>query len=59
MNQLSQLLLRYFPQLLRLCSTPDELWLWALLELAPTPERAAKLTEKRLKQLLAKHRIRR
>ncbi|MGA9246035.1 MAG: hypothetical protein WBW03_29140, partial [Silvibacterium sp.] len=31
----------------------------ALLELAPTPQRAAKLTEKRLKQLLAKHRIRR
>jgi transposase len=58
-NQLSQLLLRYFPQLLRLCSTPDEPWLWALLELAPTPQRAAKLTEKRLKQLLSKHRIRR
>jgi transposase len=46
-------------QLLRLCSTPDEPWLWALLELAPTPQRAAKLTEKRLQQLLAKHRIRR
>jgi hypothetical protein len=58
-NQLSQLLLRYFPQLLRLCSTPDEPWLWALLELAPTPQQAAKLTEKRLKQLLAKYRIRR
>ena len=37
----------------------DEPWLWALLELAPTPQRAAKLTEKRLQQLLAKHRIRR
>lgn len=59
MNQLSQLLLRYFPQLLRLYSTPDEPWLWALLELAPTPQQAAKLTEKRLKQLLAKYRIRR
>src|ERR1700692_668033 len=58
-NQLSQLLRRYFPQLLRLCSTPDEPWLWALLELAPTPQQAAKLTEKRLKQLLAKYRIRR
>ena len=32
--------------------------LWALLELAPTPQRAAKLTEKRLQQPLAKHRIR-
>ena len=58
-NQLYQLLLRYYPQLLQLASVPDEPWLWALLELAPTPQRGAKLTMARLKQLLAKHRIRR
>ena len=38
-NQLYQLLLRYYPQLLQLCPHPDEPWLWALLELAPTPQR--------------------
>ncbi len=32
-NQLYQLLLRYYPQLLQLCAHPDEPWLWALLEL--------------------------
>lgn len=58
-NQLHQLLLRYYPQLLQLCSTPDEAWVWALLQLAPTPLRAAQLTRARLKTLLAKHHIRR
>jgi transposase len=58
-NQLYQLLLRYYPQLLQLSSTPDEPWIWALLELAPVPQRGARLTVHRLKQLLLKHRIRR
>jgi transposase len=58
-NQLYQLLLRYYPQLLQLCPTPAEPWVWALLELAPTPQRGARLTVARLKQLLSKHRIRR
>ena len=58
-NQLYQLLLRYYPQLLQLASVPDEPWLWALLELAPTSPRGAKLTTARLQQLLDKHRIRR
>jgi transposase len=58
-NQLYQLLLRYYPQTLDLCTFPDEPWLWALLELAPTPERGAKLTTIRLRTLLAKYRIRR
>ncbi len=58
-NQLHQLLLRYYPQLLQLCSTPDEAWVWALLELAPTPLRGAQLTRARLRKLLAKHHIRR
>src|SRR4051812_26824755 len=58
-NQLSQLLLRYYPQLLKLCPHPDEPWLWALPEIAPTPQQGARLTLSRLKQLLSKHRIRR
>ena len=58
-NQLYQLLLRYYPQLLQLCPHPDEPWLWALLELAPTPQRGARITVARLRQLLSKHRIRR
>ena len=58
-NQLYQLLLRYYPQLLQLNSTPDEPWIWALLEVAPVPQRGAKLTLARLNSLLAKYRIRR
>jgi len=58
-NQLYQLLLRYYPQLLQLSSMPDEPWIWALLQLAPLPQRGARLTVGRLHQLLAKHRIRR
>jgi len=58
-NQLYQTLLRYYPQLLQLKSTPDEPWLWALLEAAPVPQRSARLTVARLRQLLSKHRIHR
>ena len=58
-NQLYQLLLRYYPQLLQLSAMPDEPWIWALLEVAPTPARGAKLTVSRIGSLLAKHRIRR
>ncbi len=58
-NQLYQLLLRYYPQLLQLCPHPHEPWLWALLELTPTPQRGARITVARLRQLLSKHRIRR
>jgi hypothetical protein len=57
-NQLYQLLLRYYPDLC-LCPFPDEPWFWSLLEAAPTPERGAKLTTTRLRQLLGKHRIHR
>ena len=58
-NQLYQLLLRYYPQILELCAFPDEPWLWALLEAAPTPQRGAKLTTTRLRNLLAQYRIHR
>jgi hypothetical protein len=46
-------------QLLTLCVAADEPWLWALLKLAPTPERAARLPTKRVQKLLTEHRIRR
>jgi hypothetical protein len=58
-NQLYQLLLRYYPQMLQLCSYPDEPWLWTLLETAATPDRGQKLTIARIRALLAKHHIRR
>jgi hypothetical protein len=58
-NQLSQLLLRYYPQQLKLCPHPDEPWLWALLELVPTPQAGARVTLSRLRQLLSRHKIRR
>src|SRR5215471_2535008 len=47
-NQLYQLLLRYYPPLLQLSAVPDEPWIWALLEMAPTPARGAKLTVSRI-----------
>ncbi len=58
-NQLYQILLRYYPQLLQLKSTPDEPWIWAVLEAAPVPERGARLSVARLRNLLSKHRIHR
>ena len=58
-NQLRDLLLRYFPQLLRLSPGADEPWLWSLLTIAPTPTGAARLTRAKLERLLKHHRIRR
>jgi len=56
-NQLWQLLLGYFPGLLKLCSGADEPWLWELLRLAPTPRRAGALSPATLAPLLRRHRI--
>lgn len=58
-NRLWEQLHRYFPQLLTLCSGANEAWLWDLLEKAPLPAQAAKLSAGGLRQLLARHRIRR
>jgi transposase len=58
-NQLGDFLRRYFPSLLTLCPGADERWLWALLERAPLPSQAARLTLSRLQKLLNQHRIRR
>jgi transposase len=57
--QLREQLQRYYPQLLELSPSADEVWIWSLLEMAPTPEHAAKLTGGRLERLLKQHRIRR
>lgn len=58
-NRLREQLLRYYPQALTLCPAADEPWLWALLEEAPTPAAARRLTAVRLTRLLRRHRIRR
>jgi transposase len=58
-NQLWEQLQRYFPQLLQLCSSANEPWLWDLLEKAPSPAQAAELSARKIEQLLRRHRIRR
>lgn len=58
-NRLREQLHRFFPQLLRLCEDADEPWLWALFELAPSPQQAAKLSQAKITRLLQQHRIRR
>jgi transposase len=59
-NQLWSYLQRYFPALLTLCSSVDQVWLWDLLEHCHAlPSRAAGLRPKTLEQLLGRHRIRR
>ncbi|MBV9226954.1 MAG: IS110 family transposase [Acidobacteriaceae bacterium] len=57
--QLRQQLQRYYPQMLQLSKTADEAWIWALIELAPTPDKAAQITSKQLEKLLHGSRIRR
>ena len=57
--QLRQLLHRYFRHFLQLSPTADEPWVWALLELAPTPAKAAKLAIGRIEKILLQCHIRR
>jgi transposase len=58
-NRLRDLLHRIYPQVLRLSPAADEPWVWELLELAPTPADAQRLTRPALSKLLRAHRIRR
>jgi transposase len=58
-HQLRDLLRRYFPQMVDLCPGVDEPWFWELIELAPLPAKAAKLTRARIEKILRSHRIRR
>ena len=58
-HRLRELLIRYYPQMLKLCPGVDEVWFWDLLALAPLPAVAKKLKRAKIEQLLKSHRIRR
>lgn len=58
-NRLREQLHRFYAQALKLCPSADQPWLWALLELAPSPSIAQRLRPRRVERLLREHRIRR
>lgn len=58
-NRLVEQLRRYFPQPLSLDSAGDSPWLWALLELAPTPIAAKRTSLAKFGSILKAYRIRR
>jgi transposase len=58
-NRLREQLHRFYVQALKLCPSADEPWLWALLELAPSPTAGSRLQPKTIERLLRQHRIRR
>ena len=58
-NRLHGQLLRFYPQALHFAPGADEPWLWRLLEMAPTPAQARRLTAARLERLLRESHIRR
>jgi len=58
-NQLREQWHRFFLQLLTLCPSTDEPWVWDLFEAAPTPALAGRLSEKKTTKILVRHRIRR
>ena len=58
-NQLRDLLNRYYPQMLKLCPAVNEAWFWDLIEQAPLPAAAGKLSKSKIQKLLSDNRIRR
>ena len=58
-NRLREQLHRYFPQALELSPAADDPWLWELLDVANTPEKARKLKWNRVDRILQSYRIRR
>jgi transposase len=58
-NRLRDQLHRLYPQMLQLGSAADDPWLWALLDLAPTPDQALLLSEEQVRRVLKAHRMRR
>jgi hypothetical protein len=58
-NQLRELLHRYFPQMLQLSSAAEDSWLWDLIDMAPMPSMACKLMRGRIQRLLKQNHIRR
>jgi len=57
-NRIRQQLWRYYPQAIELVDDPGADWFLDVLAIAPTPEAARKLTEKKLGRVLSLHRIR-
>lgn len=57
-NRLREQMQRYFPQILSIGSVYDDRWIWDLLEKAPTPELAKRLSLAKLSTLLKRYRIR-
>ncbi len=57
-NQLKELLWACFPILFEATEDMAENWFLSLLQQAPTPHQAQKLTRKELRKLLNEHRIR-
>lgn len=57
-NRLVEQLRRYFPQPLALDTVGDSPWLWAILELAPTPASAKRISLAKIATILKTHRIR-
>lgn len=58
-SRLREQLIRYYPQILKLGSVHDDLWLYLLLDLAPTPKAVKTLPRAKVENLLRKSRIRR
>jgi transposase len=58
-NRLREQLHRFYVQALKLSPSADEPWLWALLELAPSPAAGNQLQRKTIERLLRQYRIRR
>lgn len=58
-NRIRQQLRRYYPQMLGLSEDTAAEWLLDLWELVPSPAKAHRVQERRIRQLLHKHRIRR
>jgi transposase len=59
MNRMRDQLWRYYPQVAQLGDDLGAEWLMQLWERVPTPQKAARVTEKALAAILKKHRIRR
>src|SRR5438552_3930716 len=58
-NRLREQLHRFFPQPLTLCPAADDPWFWALLDRAPTPAHAQRLSAKTVAAVLKVYRVRR
>ena len=58
-NRMRDQLWRYFPAVLELDTSLETEWMLELLQLVPTPDRAARLRETAVDKLLKRHRIRR